>query len=68
MTTERDPMDDPEYQKWLVEMAKHCQADDPPCQGCQAGGECDGPSDDRRDDEDGPEGLGLRVSDGAPKP
>lgn len=41
-TPERDPLDDPSYQQFLAETAKHCRARDKPCPGCCAGGVCDG--------------------------
>lgn len=37
-----DPLDDPNYQQWLSEIAEKCQASDKPCGGCQQGGVCDG--------------------------
>jgi|WetSurMetagenome_2_1015567.scaffolds.fasta_scaffold185278_2 hypothetical protein len=37
-----DPLDDPNYQAFLVETAKGCRARDKPCPGCCAGGMCDG--------------------------
>ena len=40
-----DMRDDPEYQKFEQEMAKSCQSDLPPCDGCLAGGMCDGVTD-----------------------
>jgi len=40
-----DMRDDPEYQKFEQDMAKNCQSDMPPCDGCLAGGMCDGPID-----------------------
>jgi hypothetical protein len=39
---DRDPLDDPEYQKFLEEQAKTCRARDKPCPACCAGGVCDG--------------------------
>ena len=44
--------DDPNYHLWLAEMAKHCRAEDPPCEGCCAGGECDGPRSQYEDDDE----------------
>ena len=60
MAVEGDPLDDPGYQEFLAEMAKHCRAKDNPCPGCCAGGMCDGFLErneweaDYIDDEDGP--------------
>lgn len=39
----KDPLDDPEYQRFLAETANTCHAEDPPCDSCCAGGVCDGP-------------------------
>jgi len=39
-----DPCDDPEYQKWIEEMAQHCRCtpiSERPCAGVCAGGLCD---------------------------
>ena len=39
-----DPLEDPKYQEWLEEMAKHCPctpAYNRPCEGVCAGGLCD---------------------------
>ena len=41
---ESDILDDPEYQKWLIEMAEHCRCtpmSERPCAGVCAGGLCD---------------------------
>lgn len=38
---EPDPLDDPGYQEFLVETAKHCKSKHAPCGGCLAGGMCD---------------------------
>lgn len=41
----KDPTDDPEYQKFVEEMSKHCHCQPPhdfPCAGVLAGGPCDG--------------------------
>jgi hypothetical protein len=48
-----NPLDDPAYQEFLVETAKSCHADNPPCEGCCAGGLCDGSSDHSPSDLDG---------------
>lgn len=50
---DRDPMDDPEYQKFLAETAKRCLSKYAPCGGCQAGGMCDNFDgiEDREDEE-----------------
>jgi hypothetical protein len=42
MDTDVDPLDDPGYQDFLAETAKHCRSKYAPCPGCCAGGMCDG--------------------------
>lgn len=42
MTMPQDDCESEEYQKFIYEMSKHCMADDGPCDGCLAGGICDG--------------------------
>lgn len=42
LNAEQDPLEDPSYQKFLTETAKHCRARHTPCAGCCAGGMCDG--------------------------
>lgn len=36
---------DPDYQKFIDEVAQNCSADDRPCDDCLAGGVCEGPRD-----------------------
>lgn len=46
-----DPFDQPEYQDFVEECAKGCMCENAPCDGCLAGGVCDGPSPSERDEE-----------------
>lgn len=45
----KDPLDDPDCQRFLAECAKDCRCDDRPCAGVTAGGMCD---ELRREDDD----------------
>jgi len=51
-SNDENPLETPEYEAFLVETAKHCLAEFPPCPGCCAGGICDGPPDELEDDFD----------------
>jgi hypothetical protein len=39
-----DPYQSEDYQRFMGEVAKTCDADDSPCDSCLAGAPCDGPS------------------------
>jgi hypothetical protein len=41
---EEDPYKSEDYQRFMTEVAKTCDADDSPCDSCLAGAPCDGPS------------------------
>lgn len=50
-----DPISDPEYQRWIAELAEKCTCSSPAvCAGLLAGGSCDDIQDqpDDRDDEE----------------
>ncbi len=49
---EKDPFQSEEYQFFIAEMAKTCEADNGPCDSCLAGGSCDGPTRPNFDDEE----------------
>lgn len=38
-----DPYQSEDYQKFVEEISKTCDADDSPCDSCLSGGICDGP-------------------------
>lgn len=40
---EEDPYQSEDYQRFMAEVAKSCDAEDSPCDSCLAGGVCDGP-------------------------
>jgi len=48
-----DMRDDPDYQRFESEIALKCAANNPPCDGCLAGGMCDGPDEEDYIQEDG---------------
>lgn len=50
--TDTDPLDDPGYQEFLAETAKHCRSKYAPCHGCCAGGMCDGLLERGEDEQD----------------
>lgn len=39
-----DPYDSPEYHAFVEKVAEKCNATNPPCDACLAGGICDGPN------------------------
>lgn len=52
MNEEIDPHDTPEYDAYVEKCAATCDATDRPCGACLAGGICDGPDDDKDDDDE----------------
>lgn len=47
-----DPSQDPNYQRWIEELAKHCRCSCGPCDGLMSGGICDEIVDPERDRDD----------------
>jgi hypothetical protein len=54
MSTETDPYQSEDYQRFIALTAEDCTADNKPCDACLAGGYCDGPSEEYSLEEDEP--------------